>query len=69
MKEAKAGKILFQTTSVGKTNLMSSHGVCAHRCSKIYKEGVESHLKIKISQIQRDDRMRPDTATELSNTI
>ena len=48
---------------------MSSHGVCAHRCSKIYKEGVESHLKIKISQIQRDDHKRPDTATELSNTI
>jgi hypothetical protein len=41
--EAKAGKMGQKITSV--TNLMSGHGVCAHRCGKIYKEGIESHLK------------------------
>ena len=47
---------------------MSGHGVCAHGCSKIYKEGVESHLKNQnISDTER--WMGPDTATELSNTI
>jgi hypothetical protein len=34
--EAKAGKMGQKITSV--TNLMSGHGVCAHRCGKIYKE-------------------------------
>jgi hypothetical protein len=33
--EAKAEKIITKITSI--TNLMSSHGVCAHRCGKICK--------------------------------
>jgi hypothetical protein len=41
--EVKAEKIITKITSV--TNLMSGHGVCAHRCGKICKEGKESHLK------------------------
>ena len=32
-------------SSVGKTNLMSGHGVGAQRCGKICEEGEESHLK------------------------
>jgi len=27
------------------TNLMSSHGVCAHRCSIIDEERIKDHLK------------------------
>lgn len=64
---SRAGKTLTKITCMNKTNLVGSHVVCAHSCSKVCKEGIESHLEHQ----NVSDKLRyngsPGTTAELSN--